>query len=108
MSIKGDLIAVGIAGAVLLAAGWYAKKKLEDAAGAVRDTVAHAWDQGAQAVAELAPVIDKTLSWPILTAGDAVGIPRTDMTACEKAIAANNKWDASFACPAGKFLGFVF
>ena len=28
MGIKGDIIAVGIAGAVLLAAGWYAKKKL--------------------------------------------------------------------------------
>jgi hypothetical protein len=28
MSIKGDLIAVGVAGAVLLAAAWYAKKKL--------------------------------------------------------------------------------
>jgi predicted phage tail protein len=31
MSIKGDVIAVGIAGVVLLAAGWYAKKKLESA-----------------------------------------------------------------------------
>lgn len=31
MSIKGDLIAVGVAGVVLLAAGWYAKKKLDGA-----------------------------------------------------------------------------
>jgi hypothetical protein len=28
MSIKGDVIAVGLAGAVLLAAAWYAKKKI--------------------------------------------------------------------------------
>jgi hypothetical protein len=32
MTIKGDIIAVGVAGAVLLAAGWYAKKKLVGAA----------------------------------------------------------------------------
>jgi hypothetical protein len=31
MSIKGDFIAVGIAGVVLLAAGWYAKKKITGA-----------------------------------------------------------------------------
>lgn len=30
MSIKGDVIAVGIAGAVLFAAAWYAKKKIKD------------------------------------------------------------------------------
>lgn len=36
--------------------------------------------------------------------GDAVGIPRTDMTECEKAIAEGRTWDASFACPAGTFL----
>lgn len=33
MSIKGDVIAIGLAGAVLLAAGWYAKKKITDTAG---------------------------------------------------------------------------
>ncbi|WP_373986996.1 hypothetical protein [Duganella sp. BuS-21] len=31
MSIKGDVIAITIAGAVLLAAGWYAKKKVQGA-----------------------------------------------------------------------------
>lgn len=31
MSIKGDVIAIGIAGVVLAAAGWYAKKKISGA-----------------------------------------------------------------------------
>lgn len=35
MSLRGDLIAVGVAGVVLLAAGWYAKKKVGAAADAV-------------------------------------------------------------------------
>lgn len=38
------------------------------------------------------------------TIGDAVGLPRTDKTACEQAIAEGRTWDASFACPAGTFL----
>ena len=40
--------------------------------------------------------------------GDQIGIPRTDMTACEKALAEGRTWDASFACPAGKFIGSFF
>lgn len=32
MSVKGDVIAIGVAGVVLLAAGWYAKNKIVAAA----------------------------------------------------------------------------
>lgn len=39
--------------------------------------------------------------------GDAVGLPRTDMTECEKALAEGRTWDASFACPAGTFLSHM-
>lgn len=39
--------------------------------------------------------------------GDAVGVPRTNMTECEKAIAEGRTWDASFACPASDFLGYI-
>ena len=42
-----------------------------------------------------------------LGVGDAVGIPRTDKTACQAAIAEGRWWDASFSCPAGDFLGAV-
>jgi hypothetical protein len=38
--------------------------------------------------------------------GDAIGVPRTDMTECEKAKAEGRTLDASFACPAGDFLTY--
>lgn len=44
----------------------------------------------------------------VLGIGDAVGIPRTDMTECQRALAEGRRWDASFACPAGTFIGSFF
>jgi hypothetical protein len=45
----------------------------------------------------------------VLGVGDAVGIPRTDKTECQKALDEGRYWDASFSCPAGTFLkGWVF
>ena len=44
----------------------------------------------------------------VLGAGDAVGIPRTNLSECERAKAEGRTWDASFACPAGSFLKYVF
>ena len=40
--------------------------------------------------------------------GDQIGIPRTDMTQCEKDLAAGKTWDASFSCPASTWLGSLF
>jgi hypothetical protein len=40
-----------------------------------------------------------------LGVGDAIGVPRTDKTQCEKDIAEGRYWDASFSCPAGTFIG---
>jgi hypothetical protein len=40
----------------------------------------------------------------VLGVGDAVGVPRTNQTECERAIAEGRTWDASFACPAGTFI----
>jgi hypothetical protein len=37
--------------------------------------------------------------------GEAIGIPRTNETECEKAMREGRYWDASFACPAGDFIG---
>ncbi len=39
--------------------------------------------------------------------GDAVGVPRTNKTECQKAIEEGRSWDASFACPAGDFLSYM-
>lgn len=44
----------------------------------------------------------------VLGVGEAVGIPRTNMTECERAIAEGRTWDASFACPAGTFIKSLF
>lgn len=40
--------------------------------------------------------------------GEAVGIPATDLDECERALAEGRTWDASFACPAGRFIRYVF
>lgn len=44
----------------------------------------------------------------IVGIGEAVGIPRTDETECAKAKREGRTWDASFACGAGDWLGYVF
>ena len=41
-------------------------------------------------------------------AGEILGIPRTNETECQKAIREGRTWDASFACPAGTWLGSLF
>lgn len=40
--------------------------------------------------------------------GDGIGLPRTDQTDCEKALAEGRTWDASFACPAVTFVKSLF
>ncbi|RFP36160.1 hypothetical protein [Duganella sp. BJB476] len=43
----------------------------------------------------------------VLGAGDALGVPRTDETECEKAMREGRTWDASFACPASTFIDYT-
>lgn len=61
----------------------------------------------ADGVAKVAKAADTVVAAPVLTAGDVLGIPRTDMTECEKAMAEGRTWDASFACPGGDFLAYL-
>lgn len=63
---------------------------LGSAAGAVVDTVT------------------KPAAGVVLGVGDAVGVPRTNETECEKAKREGRTLDASFACPAGDFLGYAW
>lgn len=44
----------------------------------------------------------------VLGIGDAVGVPRTSETGCQRAVREGRTWDASFACPAGTFIGSLF
>lgn len=52
--------------------------------------------------------VDGFLGETVNSAGELVGIPRTNLTQCEADLAAGRYWDASFSCPAGKFLKGVF
>lgn len=49
-------------------------------------------------------ILVKTGEGVVIGIGEAVGIPQTDATLCEQAIAEGRYWDASFYCPAGTFL----
>ncbi len=44
----------------------------------------------------------------VVGAGQVVGVPPTNQTKCERAKAEGRTWDASFDCPAGDFLKYVF
>ena len=59
----------------------------------------------AGAAGALVGAVGDAASGAVLGIGDVLGVPRTDMTECERALAEGRTWDASFACPAGTFLG---
>lgn len=44
----------------------------------------------------------------VIGLGDGLGLPRTQAEKCAAAKAAGDTWEASFACPAGDFLKWVF
>jgi hypothetical protein len=44
----------------------------------------------------------------VLGLGDSLGVPRTDLDQCERAIADGRMWDASLYCPAGRFIRSIF
>jgi hypothetical protein len=55
MSIKGDVIVLGVAGVVLVAAAWYAKRKIGAAADALAELPGMAWDAAGAALPYLNP-----------------------------------------------------
>jgi hypothetical protein len=44
----------------------------------------------------------------VLSAGDAIGIPRTNVSQGEAELAAGDYWNASFHLPAGQFISGVW
>ncbi|MTV36284.1 hypothetical protein [Duganella radicis] len=60
MSIKGDLIAIGIAGAVVLAVGWYAKKGLAGLRDSAKGTVKEIYTEAAHAIENVGQVFKPT------------------------------------------------
>lgn len=65
-------------------------------------------ETGAAIGGAVVDIADGVLKGGVQGVGQVVGIPTTNQTECEKAKAEGRTWDASFACPAGDFLKYVF
>lgn len=89
------LIIAGGVGVAVLALWWFTRQGNAEAVGATVGEAAVAGIVGAG-------------TGVVLGAGEAVGIPRTNPTECERAIAEGRTWDASFACPAGTWIKSIF
>jgi hypothetical protein len=102
---KKLMLGAGLAALVVLVI--YVKKKGGIAAAAVDAGSTLAFG-AAEAVSGFAyGVVDGAVTGTAYTIGDKLGIPRTNMTECEKAKAEGRTWDASFACPAKDFLSYI-
>lgn len=103
MSAKNDLLVIAGVALALIAAAYYAKKKLADAGAAVGEIMGDAWI----AAATGATAAGNIASLPVYAVGDAIGVPRTNMTECERAKAEGRTWDASFSCDAVDWLKYI-
>lgn len=63
---------------------------------------------GQQIGGAVVDMADGVVSGVVVGAGELVGIPATNQTECARAKAEGRTWDASFACPAGDFIKYVF
>lgn len=83
------------------------------AGGAVLAALAYVAMKGAKGTGEAVGRVVPDLAAGVLKGtvegtGELFGIPKTDPTACELAKAKGRTWDASFACPAGEFLAYLW
>lgn len=72
-----------------------------------------AWSKGARGTGEAlasaaVDMVDGAVSQTVYTVSDGLGIPRTDPSKCAQAKAAGRTLDASFYCPAGEFLSYLW
>lgn len=88
--MKLQTLAIAAAGLAVVVAGAYIAKK--GIAGAAAGAVG--------AVADAASGI-------VVGIGEVVGIPATNEAACDAAIRDGRTWDASFACSASRFAGYL-
>ena len=95
------MIAGGVAVAGLAFFYLYGKGRNDSGGGFFQDI-------GAGAGSAVVDVVDGVISGGAIAIGDKIGIPKTNLTECERALAEGRTWDASFACPAGKFIGSFF
>lgn len=67
------------------------------------------WKRGVKGVAsDAVNAAGQAATGAVLGIGDQLGVPRTDATKCQQAIAAGDTWTASFACDATTFIKYLF
>lgn len=64
-------------------------------------------DAGKMLGSRAVDAVDSVMGGVVTGIGEKLGIPPTDESACDKAIREGRTWDASFACPAGRFLRYL-
>lgn len=102
---KKIILGAGLAALVVLVI--YVKKKggIANAAAGAASSIAYG---AAEAVAGATiGIVDGTVTGVAYTIGDKIGVPRTNLTECERAKAEGRTLDASFACPALDFLSYI-
>jgi hypothetical protein len=88
--IRDDLTLLAVGAGALFVGAWYLQSRLGN-------------------IVQAAPqVIADTAAGAVIGTGAVFGIPQTNETECEKALREGRTWDASFACPAGTFLGSLW
>lgn len=87
------LFYAALAGVAIIAATWVTK---------------NAGEVGASIGGAAVDAVDGVLNGTVTGIGEMIGVDKTNKTECEKAKADGRTWDASFACPAGDFLKYVF
>lgn len=92
---------VYLAAAAMLAAA-LAWRVTQSASGATAQSIGQS--VGSAAVDALGGVV----TGAVVGTGALFGVPETSMNECDRARAEGRTWDASFACPAGDFLKYVF
>lgn len=97
MAVKTEILIVG--GAAALAAWWIWKRG---------GLAAAAGDAASAAAGAAVNMVDGVITGAVEGIGQTIGVPKTDVSECERAKAEGRTWDASFACPAGDFLKYVF
>lgn len=63
---------------------------------------------GAAAANAVIGAADGIIGETVNSLGEAIGVPRTEKSRCQAAKEAGDWWSASFDCPAGEFLSYVF
>lgn len=92
------------AGVAVVALAYVAYKKVVDN----ESFTAIGYNVGALASTAAMDMANGVLQGAVETVGEAVGIPKTNMTKCEQDRAAGRTWDASFSCPAADFFDYLW